>query len=83
MKKNVRDREPFLLIETGTREDSLGRVVSEDAFRSVRGARDRLAELREEWQRQGWTPEFGGSAVWWRGDEWIQGLVVDERGEIV
>ena len=28
MKKNVRDREPFLLIETGTREDSLGRVVS-------------------------------------------------------
>lgn len=72
-----------LVVEVGAGEDTLGRVAGESVFRSVRGARDRLAEIREELEQQGWQQETVGSPVWWKGESWWQGLVVDDRGEVV
>lgn len=70
-----------LVIEGGESEaDQVGKVIGTFPYRSVRGARDALYVLREEWEGEGWVGD-NNLTVYWREGAWRQGLVVDERGE--
>lgn len=73
----------WLVIETGRRKDTLGRLSSTQGYEDVRAARDRLAAYRVEWQANGFEQDADNETVYWRKDIWLQGLVVDDRGERV
>lgn len=70
-----------VLVESGRKDDPVGRVVLDRRAGSLKEARGILAERRVEWQRAGFEQDEHNGVVFWRKDVWLQGLVVDERGE--
>jgi hypothetical protein len=75
-------RQVKVVVEAGRAEDTLGRVVSQREFIREEVARDFQEQKAGVWQQVGLRPDESGVVYWW-GKNWLQVLVVDERGEQV
>lgn len=75
-------RQVKVVVEAGRAEDTLGRVVSQVEFTREETARDFQLQKAGRWQHVGLRPDESGLVYWW-GKNWLQALVVDERGEQV